>query len=116
MLVVDVHDCAVVTSGNYERFKTVDGKKYSHFFDPRTGESVMSDLLSVTVITPDGSLADGLATAFMISGIDEALKILRGMNDAPGVVFITQEGITATSNLRDIITSSEGQITFAEVP
>ena len=114
-LVVDVKDCAVITSGNYERYKTIDGKKYSHFFDPLTGESVNSDLLSVTVISEDGSLADGLATAFMITGVDRALGILRAMDNPPGVIFITQEGITATSNLRNIITQSLITITFAEV-
>ena len=114
-LVVDVRDCAVITSGNYERYKVIDGKKYSHFFDPLTGESVNSDLLSVTVISEDGSLADGLATAFMITGVDKALGILRAMDNPPGVVFITQEGIIATSNLRDVITKSLIPVVFQEV-
>lgn len=114
-LVVDVKDCAVITSGNYERFKEVDGKKYSHFFDTKTGQSVMSDLLSVTVISPDGSLADGLATAFMITGVDKALEILGNMDTPPGVIFITQSGIIATENLRSVITKSLIPVTFAEV-
>ena len=117
-LVVKVTDSAVITSGNYERFKTIDGKKFSHFFDPATGESVMSDLLSVTVISPDGSLADGLATAFMITGIDKALEILRNIDNPPGVVFITQDRITATSNLKGSVipTKFATPVTFAEVP
>lgn len=114
-LVVDVKDCAVITSGNYERYKTIDGKKYSHFFDPMTGESVNSDLLSVTVISENGSLADGLATAFMITGVDKALKILHDMSNPPGVVFITQKGIIATSNLRSVITKSLIPVAFAEL-
>ena len=114
-LVVDVKDCAVITSGNYERYKTIDGKKYSHFFDPLTGESVNSDLLSVTVISENGSLADGLATAFMITGVNKALEILHDMSNPPGVVFITQEGIIATSNLRSVITKSLIPVTFAGV-
>ena len=113
-LVADVKDCAVITSGNYERYKTIDGKKYSHFFDPLTGESVNSDLLSVTVISENGSLADGLATAFMITGVDKALEILRNMAEPPGVIFITQEGIIATSNLSSTITQSLIPVTFAE--
>lgn len=114
-VVVDVADCAVITSGNYERYKTIDGKKYSHFFDPSTGDSVMSDLLSVTVITSDGSLADGLATAFMITGIERAFEILKGIEPAPGVVFISQSGITATSNLRNTITKSAGNVNFRDI-
>lgn len=117
-LVVKVKDQAVITSGNYERFKTIDGKKYSHFFDTSTGESVMSDLLSVTVISPDGALADGLATAFMITGIDKALEILRNIDNPPGVVFITQDRITATSNLQGSVipTKFATPVTFVEVP
>ena len=114
-LVAEVKDCAVITSGNYERYKTIDGKKYSHFFNPLTGESVNSDLLSVTVISENGSMADGLATAFMITGVDKALEILRNMDNPPGVIFITQEGIIATSNLRSTITQSLIPVTFAEV-
>lgn len=114
-LVVDVKDCAVITSGNYERYKTVGGKKYSHFFDPLTGQSVNSDLLSVTVISENGSLADGLATAFMIAGVNKSLEILHDMSDPPGVIFITQERIIATSNLRSVITKSLIPVVFAEV-
>ena len=74
-----------------------------------------SELLSVTVISPDGSLADGLATAFMITGVDKALEILGNMAEPPGVVFITQKGIIATENLRSVITKSLIPATFAEV-
>ena len=107
-LVANVHDTAVITSGNYERFKVIDGKRYSHFFDPKTGESVNSDLLSVTIITPDGALADGLATAFMITDMDTSKRILQGLPDV-GAVFITQYGISATKNLEGTITGMENQ-------
>ncbi len=110
---VSVNDCAVITSGNYERYKIIDGKKYSHFFDPETGKSVMSNLLSVTLITPDGSLGDGLATAFMICGIEKAKEILSrpDVPDNTGAVFVTQGNdgkpeVFATENLKDIIISA----------
>ena len=115
-LVVRVKDCAVITSGNYERFKNINGKKYSHFFDPLTGKSIMSDLLSVTVISPDGSLADGLATAFMIIGVDKALDILKAMDNPPAVIFITQDRIIATQNAKPLILRSLIQPVYAEAP
>ena len=111
-VIVEVKDCAVITSGNYERYRTVDGKKYSHFFDSLTGRSIMSDLLSVTVISEDGSLADGLATAFMITGVDKALEILRKMENPPRVIFITHSGISATSNAKDNIIRSLIPVSF----
>mgnify|MGYP002625485921 CR=1 FL=1 len=112
-LVLSVHNTSVITSGGYERFKIIDGKKYSHFFDVKTGESITNDLLSVTIVTPDGSLGDGLATAFMITGVNKALEILGNMAEQPGVIFITQEGIIATENLRPVITKSLIPVTFA---
>lgn len=101
-VILSVHDTAVITSGNYERYKVIDGKRYSHFFDPSTGESVNSSLLSVTVITPNGALADGLATAFMIMGQERAKTVLEKIPDV-GAIFITNDTITATSNLKDIV-------------
>ena len=114
---LSVNDCAVVTSGGYERFKEVDGKKYSHFFDPKTGESVMSDLLSATLVTPDGSLADGLATAFMIMGFDESAKTLGKLSPTTGAVFIRQNEdgtpeILVSSNLRDSVIGMKHPVKF----
>ncbi|MBQ7153959.1 MAG: FAD:protein FMN transferase [Synergistaceae bacterium] len=115
-LALSVEDCAVITSGGYERFKVVDGKRYSHFFDPKTGESVMSDVLSVTIVTPDGSLGDGLATAFMIAGVDESVRLLGKMQDAPGVIFIREKDggpeILASMNLKDKIFRSAHNVKF----
>ena len=114
---MSVNDCAVVTSGGYERFKVVDGKRYSHFFDPKTGESVMSDVLSATLVTPDGSLADGLATAFMISGVDKAAGMLAKISPMPGAIFI-REGqdkqleIIATENLKDSVIMARYPVKF----
>lgn len=110
-VVLNVHDTSVITSGNYERYKVIDDKRYSHFFDPKTGESINSDLLSVTVITPDGTLADGLATAFMITSFDSSKKVLQGLPEV-GAVFITQYGISATRNLEGVITYPESGVTY----
>ena len=115
-IVLSVRDCAVVTSGNYERYKTINGKKYSHFFNPLTGESVNSNLLSVTVISPDGSLADALATAFMISGYESSVEILRKIKPVPYALFIqnTKDGlmIFADKNLKGKIISSEFPVIY----
>ncbi len=62
----------VVTSGNYRKFYVRDGKKYAHTIDPRTGRPVEHNLLSATVIAPNATEADALATYFMVAGLDEA--------------------------------------------
>ena len=67
--IIDVTDCAIATSGNYRRFYlTDDGRKVAHTLDPRTGYSVISDLLSATVIAPTCAEADAAATMFMAMG------------------------------------------------
>lgn len=58
----------VATSGNYRRFKEVDGKKVSHIVNPHTGYSEHSPLLSVTIVAPDCMTADAWATACMVMG------------------------------------------------
>ncbi|MBQ6738985.1 MAG: FAD:protein FMN transferase [Synergistaceae bacterium] len=115
--VVSVNDTAVITSGGYERYKIVNGKKYFHFFDAKTGESITNDLLSVSVVTPDGSLADGLATGFMAAGFERSLEILKNIPESVGVIFIRQnvEGnieIFATKNLEKSIVKSKYKVTY----
>lgn len=67
--IVHLTDCGLATSGNYRRFYyTDDGRKVAHTIDPRTGRSVISDLLSATVVAPTCAEADAAATMFMAMG------------------------------------------------
>ncbi len=76
---------AVVTSGDYESFITIDGKRYAHILDPRTGYPV-AHLRSVTVVCPDAELADGLATAVFVLGKDEGLKLINALRGIEGLL------------------------------
>lgn len=62
----------MATSGNYRNFYEVDGCKYSHTINPRTGYPVKHNLLSATVVAPDCMTADAWATACMVVGVDSA--------------------------------------------
>jgi len=73
---VEVEEGAVITSGNYERFVTIGGKRYSHIVDPRTGRPVDNGLVAVTVIGGGGIDADAVATALMVVGKEGALKLI----------------------------------------
>lgn len=61
---------AVFTSGNYQRYKTFDGKRYPHIIDGRTGLPVQ-DIISATVIAADGVTADAAATALIVAGSNQ---------------------------------------------
>jgi FAD:protein FMN transferase len=75
--IIELNNRAVATSGNYRKFYELDGKKYAHTINPKTGMQVKHQLLSASVLAPTAALADGFATAFMVLGKDKALEIMR---------------------------------------
>ena len=76
---LEVENKAVVTSGNYEKNFTIDGKTYSHIIDPKTGYPT-TEAVSVTIIGPDAELADALATAVSVLGVTDGLKFVNKLN------------------------------------
>lgn len=82
----------VVTSGNYRKFYIRDGKKYAHTIDPRTGRPVEHGLLSATVIAPNATEADALATFFMVIGPDAAKEWV-GSHDGIEACLITGDSV-----------------------
>ena len=81
---------AVASSGDYERYFYLDGKRYHHVFDARTGEC-SSKVLSATVLARNACLADILATTAMILGPDEGIKFLNERRDVSGFL-VDQNG------------------------
>ena len=72
---------SIVTSGNYRQYVTIDGKRYSHIVDPRTGQAIEAEP-SVTVVGPDAGMCDALATAISVLGEEEGLKLIERVNAA----------------------------------
>lgn len=77
--VVAISNIAITTSGNYRKFYIKDGKKYAHTINPHTGYPVVHNLLSATVAAPTCIMADAYATAFMVLGVDSAMKICKSV-------------------------------------
>lgn len=84
---VEVSDCCVVTSGNYERYFEKDSVRYCHIFNALTGYPVQGSLKSVTVIGPEGLICDALATCCYILGEEES-SILLGQFEDYSVLFL----------------------------
>jgi thiamine biosynthesis lipoprotein len=78
---LNITNMAIATSGNYEKYVVIDGKKYSHTIDPKTGLPV-SGIKSVTIIAPNAELADALATPVMVMGINPGLHLI---DQLPGI-------------------------------
>ena len=96
--VLEIADKCVITSGGYERFFEQDGVRYHHIIDPRTGSPADSGIISSTIISSDGALADGLSTSLFIMGLEEAEKYWRAnankfdfvLEDRSGKLYISE--------------------------
>lgn len=100
--VVEVSDEAVITSGAYQRYFEQDGIHYHHIIDPRTGYPANNGLISVTIISPDGTLADALSTSLFIMGPEKAAEFWQNHKDQFDAILMTDNGeVLVTSGLVD---------------
>ena len=112
--ILAIKDKAVITSGGYERYFEEDGKTYHHIMDNETGKPADSDLISVTIISKDGMLADGLSTALFVMGKEDALNYWREHSEEFDAILVTKDGeITVTQGIADSF-SSERNYDIAE--
>ena len=93
---LSVTDMALATSGNYEKYITIDGKRYSHTINPRTGLPV-AGIKSVTILCPNAEIADAMATPVMIMGIRAGLDMINQLKDIEAIL-IDDEDIVFTSD------------------
>ncbi|MGN1225223.1 MAG: FAD:protein FMN transferase [Ruminococcus sp.] len=89
---LEISDCAVITSGGYERyFVGEDGETYWHILDSETGKPTHSGLISVTIVGKEGRLCDALSTSLFIMGLDKATKLWKQRDDFE-MVLVTENG------------------------
>ncbi|MDB5016548.1 MAG: FAD:protein transferase [Mucilaginibacter sp.] len=93
-----ITDMAVATSGNYEKYVMIDGKKYSHTIDPRTGLPV-NGIKSVTIITTNAEIADAMATPVMIMGINTGLDMINQMKNIEAVIIDDDDKMYTSKNI-----------------
>ena len=108
--ILSVSDKAVITSGAYERNFTdaATGQFYHHIIDPATGAPAQSGLSSVTVVSADGTLADGLSTACYVMGLERSIDYWRtyGESEHFDLILMTDGGeVYVTAPIADHFTS-----------
>jgi thiamine biosynthesis lipoprotein len=95
---LNITDMAVATSGNYEKFIMVNGRKYSHTINPKTGLPVRG-IKSVTIISPNAEIADAMATPVMIMGIMAGLDMVNQINNLEAIVIDDDDKIYMSKNI-----------------
>lgn len=95
---LDITDAAIATSGNYEKFVVIDGKKYSHTIDPKTGFPV-EGIKSVTIISSNAEIADAMATPVMVMGIEVGLDMINQMKGIACIIIDENDKLYTSKNI-----------------
>lgn len=95
---LEISNMAVATSGNYEKYILIDGKKYSHTIDPKTGLPI-TGIKSVTVISSNAELADAMATPIAVMGIDAGLYLIDQLPHLHCIIIDDNNKIYTSKNI-----------------
>lgn len=115
--VLNVSDCAVVTSGGYQRcFYGEDGTRYHHILDPANGKPSQSGAASVTIVSSDGTLADGLSTALFVMGQEKSADFWRAHSDEFQFVYANEDGrVYVTEGLADSFSCGQDVVVVGKI-
>jgi thiamine biosynthesis lipoprotein len=90
---MNISNMAIATSGNYEKFVIIDGKKYSHTIDPHTG------IKSVSIICPQAELADALATPVTVMGVEVGLNLINQLSNVACIIIDDSNKLYTSKNI-----------------
>jgi thiamine biosynthesis lipoprotein len=95
---LNITDMAIATSGNYEKYILINGKKYSHTIDPKTGLPV-TGIKSVTIISPNAEIADAMATPVTIMGIKAGIDMINQIKDIEAIIIDDHDILYKSNNI-----------------
>jgi thiamine biosynthesis lipoprotein len=95
---LNISNYAVVTSGNYERFAEIDGKRYCHIINPKTGWPV-TGMQSVTIICESAEVADALATTVFVLGEKDGLALINHLQGVECIIVNNRQEFVYSENV-----------------
>ncbi|MEB0260342.1 MULTISPECIES: FAD:protein FMN transferase [unclassified Mucilaginibacter] len=95
---LNISNMAIATSGNYAKFAVIDGKRYSHTIDPKTGLPV-SGIKSVTIISPSAEFADAMATPVTVMGVTVGLDMVNQLQQIACVIITDNNCFYTSKNI-----------------
>lgn len=96
---INISNMAIATSGNYEKFALIGGKKYSHTIDPKTGFPI-TGIKSVSIISPFAELADAMATPVTVMGVKAGLSLINQIKGLACIIIDDNNTIYTSDNIK----------------
>lgn len=93
-----IDNSAIVTSGNYEKFVRFDNVRYSHIIDPRSGYPT-TGIISATILSPSAEIADALATAVFVMGVDVGLDFINQLKGVECILVDENNKLYTSKNI-----------------
>ncbi len=89
--VINLHNKAFATSGDYRNYFELNGKRYSHILDPRSGYPISNGVVSVSIVADTCTVADGLSTAVMVLGPQKGLELINRLDNVESLIVTRQQ-------------------------
>ena len=99
--IVTLENSSVVSSGDYERYFELDGKRYHHIFDSKTGYPVETDTVAVTVVTEKSMAADALSTIFFSLPLEEGMALASDLEGVEVIYIMKDKRVMISKDLED---------------
>lgn len=96
---LNISNLAIATSGNYEKYVTIDGKRYSHTIDPKTGFPVHG-IKTVSIICPNAEIADAMATPVTVMGVSAGMNLINQMKDIACIIIDDNDRLYTSNNIK----------------
>lgn len=114
MGILKITDKTVVTSGIYEKYLEIDGKRYHHILDPKTGYPADNSLAGVSIITDKSIDGDGLSTSVFILGLDRGMELVESLDNVDAIFITTDKKVYISKGLKDNFVLTNMEYTIAD--